>query len=100
MGPLRPGEAVPVRPGDSVLDLGRASSASPGATVRPSLRSLEPLIRSGAVLRGAAPGLARAPDNTMKDKPTKRDWFLLVLVALAILALGLWESSQGLTPNH
>jgi hypothetical protein len=36
----------------------------------------------------------------MKDKPTKRDWLLLVLVALAILALGLWESSQGLTPNH
>jgi len=36
----------------------------------------------------------------MKTKLTKRDWALLVLIAAAILALGLWESSQGLTPNH
>ena len=36
----------------------------------------------------------------MKTKLTKRDWIALILAALAILALGLWESSQGLTPNH
>lgn len=36
----------------------------------------------------------------MKTKLTKRDWALLILLALAVLALGLWESSQGLTPNH
>lgn len=105
MGPLRPGEAVPVRPGNSVFDLGRASSASPGATVRPSLPGSQPLIRSGAVLRGAAPGLARTPDNTMKDKPTTtRRRVCQALIALALVALviaqGLLESSQGLTPNH
>jgi len=38
--------------------------------------------------------------STVKAKPTTRDWLLLVLIAAAILALGLWESSQGLTPNH
>lgn len=38
--------------------------------------------------------------STVKAKPTTRDWLLLVLIAAAILALGLWESSRGLTPNH
>jgi hypothetical protein len=36
----------------------------------------------------------------MKDKLTKRDWLLLVLIAVAVVIQGLLESAQGFTPNH
>jgi hypothetical protein len=32
----------------------------------------------------------------MKDKPTKRDWLLLILIAIAVVIQGLLE----VNPNH
>ena len=47
-----------------------------------------------------APGLTRKAVyemlSTVNDKLTKRDWICLVLIALAVLVLGLLESN----PNH
>jgi hypothetical protein len=60
-----------------------------------------PLIRSEAILSGVASGLARAPGFNMKDDTlTKRDFICLVLIAIAVLVLGLMESAQNLNPNH
>jgi hypothetical protein len=56
-----------------------------------------PLTRSEAILSGVASGLARAPGFNMKDDTlTKRDWVCLVLIALAVLVIGLLEQN----PNH
>ena len=83
MGPLWPGEALPVRPRHSFLDLGCPSATWSGSPVRPGLRNLQ----------------APQPVN-----PTTRRRVFQVILALAIIALvvaqGLWEASNGFTPNH
>jgi TRAP-type C4-dicarboxylate transport system permease large subunit len=50
--------------------------------------------------KNCAPGLTRKAVyerlSTVNDKLTKRDWICLILIALAVLVLGLLESN----PNH
>ena len=79
MGPLWPGETLPVRPRHSFLDLGCPSAAWPGSPVPLGVRNLQ------------------APEPV---KPTTRRRVFQVLLALAFLALVVAQGLLEQNPNH